>query len=645
MAFILLQMPRQKYTRKTSRASWSEKDMERALKTIHDKVASIRKTAQMFNIPYGTLQDRLKGRFATKKYKMGRKSVFTVQQEEDLAKHVINLSRLFYGLTSSSIRKLAFEFAQTNKIKNTFNKEKAMCGKDWFYAFMRRNPTLSCRKPEATSLSRVLAFNKDEVTIFYDNLDKLYSEHTFEAHRIFNVDETGISNVHVPSRIIAQKGQKQVGAVTSGERGQLVTVVVAMSAAGSFVPPMFIFKRKRMKEALERNGPTGAVYRCSKSGWITEEIFEDWIQHFAKFTKASKDDPVLLLMDNHSTHSTLRSYHYCRDNGIKVVSVPPHTSHRLQPLDVGFFGPLKSAYNQECDRYIKARKHEKILQTDIAELFKTAFNKVAAVEKGVKAFETTGIYPFNRSVFSDEEFSTLLVDPAPNAEQNQEPIIAETNAITRLEKTLHPVPGPSKIKQHDPPSMKRALPISPTSTVQQPSPLKAPSPIPGPSKTKRHRTPSFGSESSELELEEIVDDELTDDDDPTLQLPVENRSFAELLPLPTVTTRTKSRKTKHSQILTSTPLKEELENKEEKKQQKLKKLEKQKDIKQEKLKKASRRIVPEKKDNSTNADICSVCQEFGKSNEVWWRCRSCAVWTHADCTIIENAKDYVCSKC
>lgn len=327
-------MPREKYKRKGNRSSWSEGDMQRALKAVKDKVISIRKAAKTFEVPYGTLQDRIRGKFDPKKYKLGRKPVFTIEQESELASHIVNMSKIFYGLTAKSIQHLAYQYAEENKITHNFNKEKKMCGKDWLYSFMRRNPILSFRKPEATSLSRVLAFNKEEVNIFFDNLQKIYDERKFEAHRIFNVDETGISNVHVPSRIAAPKGQKQVGAITSGERGQLITVVSTMSAAGHYVPPMFIFKRERMKEGLQRNGPVGAIYRCSKSGWITEDLFTEWIKHFASYTKSSKEDPVLLILDNHSTHSSLATYNFCRENGIKVVSIPPHTSHRLQPLDV-----------------------------------------------------------------------------------------------------------------------------------------------------------------------------------------------------------------------------------------------------------------------------------------------------------------------
>lgn len=114
-------------------------------------------------------------------------------------------------------------------------------GKDWLYGFLRRHPTISLRKPESTSLARITAFNREEVSIFYANLSSLVEKYKFPQHRIFNADETGISTVQHPGRIFAQKGEKRVGFVTSGEKGRTTTVMCCFSSSGIYVPPMFIF--------------------------------------------------------------------------------------------------------------------------------------------------------------------------------------------------------------------------------------------------------------------------------------------------------------------------------------------------------------------------------------------------------------------
>jgi len=83
---------------------------------------------------------------------------------------------------------------------------------------------------------------------FFDMYKQELQNHSYSADRIWNVDETGITTVQVTGKVLAKKGQKQVGHVTSGERGENLTVVCAVNTAGSYAPPMLIFKRKRFNE-------------------------------------------------------------------------------------------------------------------------------------------------------------------------------------------------------------------------------------------------------------------------------------------------------------------------------------------------------------------------------------------------------------
>lgn len=63
----------------------------------------------------------------------------------------------------------------------------------------------------------------------------MLKEGKFESHSIWNMDETGVTNVHTPGKIIATKGSRQVSKVTSGERGKNITVICAMNAGECYV--------------------------------------------------------------------------------------------------------------------------------------------------------------------------------------------------------------------------------------------------------------------------------------------------------------------------------------------------------------------------------------------------------------------------
>lgn len=113
--------------------------------------------------------------------------------------------------------------------------------------------------------------------------------------------------------VLVPKGQKRVGSITSWERGKNITVICAMSAAGIYVLPLFIFQRKRHSPQLEKGGSLVAVYECTPNGWATEQIFLKWLNHFKDFVKPTQEKLVLLILDNHNSHATLEAYNFCKE--------------------------------------------------------------------------------------------------------------------------------------------------------------------------------------------------------------------------------------------------------------------------------------------------------------------------------------------
>jgi transposase-like protein len=156
--------------RTTEKAKWTEQELETAVRAIREG-RSVKSVAQQFNIARTTLRDRLKSGNMCKA-RLGMKQLLTVALEKELANHVLLLAKIFFGMTQSELRRLAFEIAERSGIQNNFNENKRLAGMDWLNGFLKINPGISLQKPEPTIMNRITAFNKEEVHILYTNIEK-----------------------------------------------------------------------------------------------------------------------------------------------------------------------------------------------------------------------------------------------------------------------------------------------------------------------------------------------------------------------------------------------------------------------------------------------------------------------------------------
>jgi len=195
--------------------------------------------------------------------------------------------------------------------------------------FLQRHPELVIQTPEPTSLGQAVGFNEPRVRQFFELYKAELDKHPYSADRVYNMDESGLTVVHKPRKVLAQRGQKQVGKLTSGERGETMTVVCAVSASGVYLPPMLVYKRKRMSELLMKDSPpgTGSIGACSPNGWIDSGLFVKWLSHFIAVVKPTQDKKILLIMDGHSSHKSLEAVEMARQNGIVMMCLVSTTAH------------------------------------------------------------------------------------------------------------------------------------------------------------------------------------------------------------------------------------------------------------------------------------------------------------------------------
>lgn len=101
--------------------------------------------------------------------------------------------------------------------------------------------------------------------------------------------------------------------------------------------------------------PGNWQFSVSENGWTSNIHGLKWLQlcfDSDTWEKAERQYRLLIL-DGHGSHVTGSFIMHCMDHWIALIRLSPHTSHVLQPLDVGYFGPLKTALSNYQDKLFR----------------------------------------------------------------------------------------------------------------------------------------------------------------------------------------------------------------------------------------------------------------------------------------------------
>ncbi|KAG5868929.1 hypothetical protein JTB14_024682 [Gonioctena quinquepunctata] len=98
-----------------------------------------------------------------------------------------------------------------------------------------------------------------------------------------------------------------------------------------------------------------------------------------------------------------------REDNVSILCIPPHTSHKLQPLDVGVLFPLSRYLDNALENWLNNHPGRVITVFQISNLFCQAYLKACTAGNAINAFRKCGIHPFDSNLFQDFEFSAATV--------------------------------------------------------------------------------------------------------------------------------------------------------------------------------------------------------------------------------------------
>ncbi|CAC5394085.1 unnamed protein product [Mytilus coruscus] len=321
-------MARKKKGVTSKQGQWSMAAMKNAILAVRGGMAK-KKASVLYNVPRSTLRGRLNMEDITAP--PTKPPILNRTQENILIGYILKMEERGFGLTVIDIRKLAYQMANKLGIHG-FSEEKKSAGYDWWIGFSERHPILSVRKPEGLSAARSSMLNPSVVATYFEKLGSVMESLGVKdkPQQLFNADESGISTVHNPEKIVGKRGKRGLYAKTSGERGENVTVLWCVNAEARVLPPIIIFKGQRVSEALKGNAPPGSEFGCSKSSFIDSDLFDKWFTNiFLKTLPPAR--PVLLILDGHSSYLNFDTLEKAKQNQIEMFCLPhiQHTGYSL----------------------------------------------------------------------------------------------------------------------------------------------------------------------------------------------------------------------------------------------------------------------------------------------------------------------------
>ncbi|KAJ5366098.1 hypothetical protein N7541_000039 [Penicillium brevicompactum] len=309
-------------------------------------------------IPASTLWRRANNRPSVAD-KAANQQYLTPQEEQALVEYVLRLADNGYPLPVKFLRSLALIIVRqrSSNFQITDPSLKVrLSGKNWPQGFYRRHPQLKARRLRAIDWKRDGRLIEDKVRHWFDIIGRELADPAILLENVYNMDETGVLlSVLNSLKVLVGKDDLRKHRGTTVKR-TLVTAIECISADGRFLHPLIIWPAATHRSSWTTHPTPGWHFACTKTGYTNTEISLYWVEHV--FDPQTRDRaggrPRLLICDGFGTHESLEVMKFCFANRIILCRLPSHTSHKLQPCDVGVFSPLKTAYRAQVEQACRA---------------------------------------------------------------------------------------------------------------------------------------------------------------------------------------------------------------------------------------------------------------------------------------------------
>lgn len=157
--------------------------------------------------------------------------------------------------------------------------------------------------------------------------------------------------------------------------------------------------------------------------FITEHLYPRWIKLEVEF-------PIVLVIDGYSAHKSTELFLWCKEHDIILLLLYPNSTHILQVLDIGIFGPLKMKYSDLYEDWKVLHPNNNFTELEFIKVLKATNDVVLKSETIINVWRASGLQPFD---FGNVNLDILITPPAPETQHSAPIFFDSLNDVATME--------------------------------------------------------------------------------------------------------------------------------------------------------------------------------------------------------------------
>jgi DDE superfamily endonuclease/Tc5 transposase DNA-binding domain len=351
---------------------------------------SLRAIEKKYGVCRKTLKRRHEGH-VSRRIARQQQQLLSAEQEQLLVSWILMLEAEGHAPTHNTVREMAGQISR-------FSGGPATVGNKWLSRFFTRHPNIHSKLGKNIDALRIQSTSLTDLRAWFSLFRRVLTENKVAIEDVWNMDESGLA-------IGCCTHQKVIGSSSSSrtykkapQNREWVSIVETVSAAGKHIRCLVIFKGKNIQSSWFRHDQVPDwQYTCSENGWTSNNIGIQWLKEIfipETLPKRAGANRILLL-DNHGSHITTEFMWICFQNNIRLVYLPPHSSHVLQPLDLSIFSQIKRSYRTQVEELTRFEDSAPIKKIRFVAYYNHAREEVLN-ERYIRAgWRGAGLFPWD----------------------------------------------------------------------------------------------------------------------------------------------------------------------------------------------------------------------------------------------------------